>query len=309
MATGFVYYRDFEDERSVNFLTDGRADFDGGHLQPFVSGSFQDTRERLNAEIDIRAPRVQTAVAAGTRIVLGPRTGLLLTARRADLRFDEGVRFEDVLLSRTLNSTTTSVEAAFERALTPLTTFSLAAGVQRDQFEESPGRDSDTFRILPMLQFDPTALIRGSLAVGYRSFDPASPSIPDYSGLIAQAALAYTLRDRTRFDVTAARDVQYSFEESEPYYLTSSVGLTVTHRLVGRLDIRATGALQKLSYRSVTVVDDRTDDVGIVGGGIGYWLSDNIRLGFNAEYSERRSDRPDRRYDRTRLFASLTYGL
>jgi hypothetical protein len=308
-AAEIVYFRKFTSERSVNTTTDLRLDGNFGRLQPYVSAGWVATKERLNSEVDVRSPRTQQAYAAGVRMLLASRTAVVVSARRLAVDFDEAARFRGVDLSRTLNSRTDSVDAGLQLLLTPLTTFSMTASLQRDRFDAAPERDSDTLRLLPALQFDPTSLIRGSLAVGYRRFRPLTPELPDYSGLLVQAGLGYTLLARTKFDVDAVRDVQYSFEDLEPYYLSTGGRLTVTHQLVGPLDLQAFGGRQSMAYRQRQLPGAaRRDHVETYGGGAGYRLRDNLRLGVTWESHRRTSALDEREYVRRRVYASLTYG-
>ena len=308
-ATDMVYYKKFTSERSINFTTDLKLDANLGRLQPYVSAGWIDTKDRMNAEIDIRVPRTQRTLAAGARILLASRTAVVVSARRFTLDFDDGALFRGVDLTRTLNSRSDSVDAGVQVLLTPLTTLSLTTSLQRDRFDAAPERDSDTLRLLPALQFDPTSLIRGSVAVGYRRFRPLGPELPDYSGLVVQAGVGYTLMGRTKFDVDVTRDVQYSFEDLEPYYLSTGGRLTVTHQLVGPFDIQALAGRQTMGYRSRLVQGDtRRDQVETYGGGAGYRLRATMRLGFTWEITRRLSALDARRYERRRVYASLTYG-
>jgi hypothetical protein len=308
-ASDFVYFRQFTDQRSVNFASDLRLDGNFGHLQPYVGGGWISTTDRLNAELDARAPRTQRNIIAGSRIVVASRTSLVVNVRRSDLEFDQGAQFRGSNLARNLNSETDSVEGGVQLALTPLTTLNMTSSVQRDRFDSAPERNADTFRITPSLQFDPTALVRGTLLVGYRQFKPLDSSLPDYSGLIVQVLAGYTLLDRTKFDVDLARDVQYSYEDLEPYYLSSGGRLTVTHQLVGPVDVLGFGGRQSLGYRSSARAGvTRTDRVQTFGAGLGYRFNPQLRVGFTWEDNRRLSELSDRRYERRRLFASLTYG-
>lgn len=308
-VSDLVYFRKFKSERSANSATNVRLDADLGHLQPFVSAAWLSTKQRMNAELDIRAPRTQRTLGAGARLLVASRTAIVLTARRQETAFDPGVEFQGVELARTLNAHADSGEIAVHLVLTPLTTVGITASVQQDRFDRSPDRNADTFRILPAFQFDPTSLLRGTVAVGYRKFRPLSPALPDYSGLLVQTSVGYTLLGWTRFDLNLQRDVQYSYEETEPYYLTTGGRLTVTQPLVGNLDVQALGGRQTLSYRSAGVGGDtRRDTAEIVGAGLGYRIRDNARLAVNWEYSRRRSPVDQRQYERRRLFASLTLG-
>jgi hypothetical protein len=242
-------------------------------------------------------------------MLLASRTAVVVSARRFTMDFDQGAQFRGIDLARTLNSRTDSVDASLQLFLSPLTTFSMTTTFQRDRFDAAPERDADTLRLLPALQFDPTSLIRGSLAVGYRRFRPLTSELPDYSGLMVQAGLGYTMLSRTRFDLDITRDVQYSFEDLEPYYLSTGGRLTVTHQLVGAFDLQAFGGRQTMAYRQrLAPADARRDRVNTYGGGAGYRLRDNLRLGLTWETNRRKSALDDRRYERRRLYASLTYG-
>ena len=308
-ASDFVYFKEFKDEQSVNFGSDVRLDANLGHLQPYISTGWVSTKDRLNAELDVRAPRTQRTIMGGTRILVGSRTSLVVNARRFDLDFDEGTEFNGADLAHNLNSRTDSLEAGVQLALTPLTMLNVTASVQRDRFDSAAERDANTIRVTPSLQFDPTSLIRGTVLVGYRHFETLDPALPDYDGVIAQVLAGYTLLERTKFDLDLARDVQYSYEDLEPYYLSTGGRLTVTHQLVGPVDVQGFGGRQSLGYRStLATTETRTDRVETYGAGAGYRFHSQFRVGFTWEHNRRRSDLPDRRYERRRLFASLTYG-
>jgi hypothetical protein len=314
VASGLVYYQEFDDQRSIDYATDGRVDVDLGWFRPYASAALLDTRERLNVELDARAPRTQTRLAAGGRAVLSDKIGFVFDARRSSTDFAEGSTFEGVPLSRMLNSTTDVVGGGLEVYATPLTTISLTASRQQDRFDESPNRDANSLKILPGIRMEAPAIVQGSLAIGYRQFEPLSADIPEYSGVIAEGSLTHTLGERTRIDFGVLRDVEYSFEVTEPYYLTTGVRLTLTQFVGETVEVRLTGRRDRLEYRTegTAVPDtmaDRTDRVDAVGGGVGYRLRPNLRIGFDVEVARRLSDRPERRYERTRLFASLSYGL
>ncbi|HXW03954.1 MAG TPA: outer membrane beta-barrel protein [Vicinamibacterales bacterium] len=309
-AAGFVYFHEFADERNVSYTWEARAELTSARLQPYISGSMIETRERLNAELDIRAPRQQTTAIAGARLALASRTALRLEARRSHLTFDDGATFEGVALSRTLNDRVDTYESSLLVTLTPMTTVGVTTGWQRDRFEHAPERDADSFRVMPFVQFDPTALIQGTLGVGYRRFDPIAPVLADYAGLVAQGSLGYTLLERTRFDLRLTRDVHYSFELDQPYYLTTGARLDVIHHLAGPFDVQGGVGRERLGYRQlVTGRVNRTDTADVVSAGVGYRFRDDVRVGVSWEAATRDSDRQDRRYDRHRIVASFSYGI
>jgi Putative beta-barrel porin 2 len=313
VATGLVYYQTYDDERSIDYTADGRVDVDLGWFQPYALASLLDTRERLNVELDDRAPRTQTAFAAGARMLLSPKTGIVVDFRQAGLDFAEGTTFDGVPLSQSLNSTTKTLEGGLEFYLTPLTTFSVVASRQTDRFDQALEKDADTFRILPTIRMEAPAIIRGSLAVGYRRFSAIDPETPDYGGLVMQGSLTHTFGEQTKVDLSLSRDVQYSFEETEPYYLTTGLRVVLTQQLGGAFDLRAIVGRDRLDYREEATSgvpnDSRVDRASVIGAGAGYRFQSNLRTGVDVEYAKRTSEVPNRQYDRTRVFASMTYGF
>jgi hypothetical protein len=317
VATGLVYFKSHDEERSIDYITDGRGDFDLNWVRPYVSASLTETSERLNAELDARAPRTETAISGGALFRTATKAALVVDFKREGLDFEQGTFFEGVPLSRTLNSTTQTIEGGLEVYLTPLTTLSVIAARETDRFEHSPSRDSNTLRFMPSLRMEAPAIVQGSIAVGYRRFDAIDPQIPDYSGVVVHGSLSHVVAERTKIDLSVSRDVQYSFEVTQPYYLTTGFRLTVAYQVLDALDVQAFGGRERLAYRdelpaaapSAANGGDRTDRVGTIGAGAGYRLRPNLRVGIDVEYAKRDSDRPDRRYDRTRVFGSMTYGL
>ena len=315
VGTGLVYFKKFSDERSIDYGTDGRIDVDLDWFKPYALAMIQDTRERLNVELDARAPRTQTTVAAGGRAVVSPKTGIVFDARHVGVQFEQGVRFDGVPLSQTLNSGVNTFMGGVEFYLTPLTTFSLTAAREQQRFDESPDRDSKTFRIMPTVRMEAPAIITGMLSVGYRRFKPVSQDLPDYNGLVMQGSLSHTFLDRTKVDLILSRDVQYSFEFNEPYYLTTGFRVVVNQQLREDLDVRFTGGRDRLEYRQEETIADalpdvaRTDRADLIDVGIGYRFRPTLRLGFDVEHARRMSERIGRDFQRTRFFGSMTYGF
>lgn len=308
LATGLVYYQTFDDERSIDYAGDGRADLDFGWFHPYASARRLDTKDRLNAELDLRAPRVSVNLAAGARVRASALTGFRVEARRASVTFDEASVFDGVPLSQTLNSDATTFEGGLELYLTPLTTLSVLASRQEDRFDQSPERNADSYKVMPMLKFEPPAILQGSIGVGYKHFDGLAAALPDFSGIVFDGVLTHVFVERTKVDVGVVRDVQYSFEVEEPYYVTTGIRVAVTHQLRDSLDARATVSRDRLAYRSPRP-GERDDWLTLVSGGIGYRVSPSVRVGVDLEFARRLSDRPDRDYDRVRLLGSAAIGF
>jgi hypothetical protein len=308
---GFVYFRTYKDQQSANAQYGLRLDLTLSRLRPFVSAAYVTTRERPNLEIDARARRTERNVIAGLDLNLTGLTALTLSAGQARTVFAEGEQFRGVNLADALDRTGESVSGGLKVFLTPFTTLVLAADVRHDRFASSHVRDADTVQFAPALEFSSEAAISGRAAAGYQRFTPRDPGLAGYRGLVASVGVVYKLLDVTTFDVQANRDVMYSFEEAEPYYVTTGWRVAMTQRLFGPLDMIVSGQRQQLAYQSLETSGPvgRIDTVNTVGGGFGIRIGRNIRVTFSGERTERRSTRPGlQEYQRTRLLGSLTLG-
>jgi hypothetical protein len=111
----------------------------------------------------------------------------------------------------------------------------------------------------------------------------------------------------------AERDIQYSFDPNEPYYLQTALSGTLGQQIYGPVDaeLRVGGA--RLAYRqragAPVPVPDRVDRVRTFGFGGGYRLGDEVRVGFNMDRQRRESGIPGHEYDGWRYGVVATYGL
>jgi hypothetical protein len=307
-----VYFRKYAGERSVNADHQVRFEVPLNRVRPFAESSFLDSRQRPGYEIDARARRKEASVMVGSGIRLLGRTWLELAAHRSRVDFDADAEFLGTRLRDVLNREVERFSAALRYPVTPLTTVVLMADTQRDRFALSRIRDSKSMRIIPGVEFGSRALISGRAFVGHHSFAALGTGVPGYRGLTASVDLGYTLRGSTRFAVRTERDVTYSFEVSEPYYVLTGIGGSVTQIIVRSWDVRATWAQEKLDYRHIQssdAVNARVDRVYRYGMGMGYRVKRDMRAGVDLDYYRRLSHSEGRQYDSLRAGTSVTYGF
>ena len=116
-------------------------------------------------------------------------------------------------------------------------------------------------------------------------------------GIAYEALLNWSLFGRTTFDLGAGRNISYSYQDTEPYYLLTNVRLLVTQPLPGRFELYGGYDWEHMAYRWRRGVDatpgdsDRVDRLSAVNGGVG------IRLGGTFTEGGRGKDAPpiDRR--------------
>jgi hypothetical protein len=308
-----VWFQKYSSERSANgYYTLGWL-VPLNRLKFSTSATYVDTNDRPGFEIDARSPHTDVTLKGLVEVRALSRTFIAVTAQQERLNFDSQATFDGVNLHDTLSHNATTGTLSIRHQLTPLTSISLDVGREEDRFEFASVRNSNSTQTSLGVQFDPSALIKGSARFGYRDFVPASPLVPGYRGSTAAVDLSYVALGTTKLAVQLSRDVQYSFEINEPYYLLTGVTASVTQQVFGPIDVVARGGLQHLGYHDVTTAvsadPNRTDRVQSYGGGMGYHVGTDLRIGLNIDEQKRISAVEGRQYRDLRFGTSVTYGF
>ena len=308
-----VYYQTYASERSVNGWYDGSLTVPLNRLILKAGGSYLNTRDRPGFEINARSQRQETSLNGSVEIRTLPKTFFGLRAEQTTIAFDKNAVFLGDSLQIDLNRTTTTAALTVRHRLTPLTTLTFDAAREQDRFEFSPLRDSNSTRIAAGAAFDPFAIIKGTVSVGYRSFTPLLSETPAFKGITADANLWYVFYESTKIDVEILRDVEYSYEIAQPYYLLTGFNGSLDQHLAGQVDIIGRFGVQQLAYVDGAGVPaalaNRIDYVHSYGGGIGYRVARRVRVGFNIDQVHRTSAVTLQAYNGLRFGMSVTYGF
>jgi hypothetical protein len=307
-----VYYQTYSGERGVN------SDVKGGVQVPLnrviLSGgaSYLNTRERPGFEIDVRSQRYETAGNGAVEIRVLPKTFVGLRGSRTKIDYDQAAVFLGNNLRFALNRTTTVGALTSRYRLTPLTALTLDVSLDSDRFEFSPLRDSDSTRIAGGVRFEPRALIKGSASFGYRDFRPISSDLPPYKGSVGAVDVSTALGP-TKLGLRADRDLQYSYDLNQPYYVQTGVSGSITQHLVGPIDLIARLGIAQLDYQNRVTTGPplpvRTDHMHWFGGSVGYRSARRMRIAFNVDDYRRTSTLPLHQYNGLTFGASVTYGF
>jgi hypothetical protein len=307
-----VYYQKYSSERSVN------SNYKLSWMIPLTrisfnpTASFLNTRDRPGFEVDARARRNEFSYGGTVEIRAFSKTFLAVQADRRTSDFDRNAEFLGTNLRDQLNRTVSEQTISVRHELTPLTGLVFEATREQDRFEFSPVRNSDSTRITGGVKLDPAALIKGGAVVGYRDFQPLDPSLAGFRGTTVAADLSYVLLGVTKFAVKGTRDVQYSYDVNQPYYLQSGINLEISQQIVGPLDAVARGGAARLEYRdragAAVAVSNRVDHIDTYGGGIGYHVGRDTRIGVNVDQYQRLSPVSGRQYKGLRYGIAVTYG-
>jgi hypothetical protein len=313
-AADAVYYAKYVSERSLDPQVIVRGEAYANRLTLFAQGAYLNTRQRPNYEIDLRSRHLESDAAAGVSLRVTPKLTAEFSGTAARTRYDADAFFLGTSLRETLNRNETGYSVVLRERLTALTTMAVRYENLHDAFPYSPVRDNSSYRVMPGVEFKPRALISGSAYVGFRKLSPKSELLPEYTGLVSQLALSYSLLGATVFGVSYDRDVQFSYEAVNPYYLDNSVGVFVRRQLGGRVDLIVNAARHRYDYRDLTglaaSLAPRVDTTDSYGANVGYRLKGATRVGFGATYYRRTSTRETfRHYDGLRAGMTVTYGF
>jgi Putative beta-barrel porin 2 len=317
-ATDLVWYATYDSERSIDPQLTVRGEGYLHRLTIFAQNAYLNTRQRPNYEIDLRSRHLENDALAGIGLQLTPRFSIEAAGRRLDTRYDADARFDGTYLQRTLNRKTTGGELTARHMVTPLTTVAVRYDNLRDRFSFSPERDSNSYRVMPGVEFKPRALLKGRAYVGYRKFSPLSPGVlPQFSGLVADLGLSSTILGSTSVGISFRRDLTYSYEEVQPFFIDNSPGVSIRRALGRRFDVLVSADLHQYEYRNLLIGSDATplprnsriDTTWNYSGSFGYRLGRAGRIGFGASYWKRESTTARfRDYDNLRIGMTASYG-
>jgi hypothetical protein len=307
-----VWYQTYDTQRAANTFAALKWIVPLNRIRFSVGGSYLWARDRPGYEIDVRAPRSETQVEGAVEVRAFSRTlfGVQGSRRRVDFMDDS---LSTLALRAELNRVSTSASADVRRELTPLTSISIDVGRVSDRFDFSQLRDSDSTTAGVQVMFDPSALIKGTARVGYRDFEPTDHSLPGYQGPTAAVDLSYVLLGTTKFSIQLSRDVQYSYDINQPYYLQSGIQTNIQQQIYGPLDVAAGLGFYRLDYRdrtgAVVLYPDRVDKNRSFNIGAGYHMTPDLRVGVRLEKQWRDTEVAPRQFEALRFGLMVTYGI
>lgn len=307
-----VWFQKFANQRAANnsYKLKWIAPLNRITFTPAVS--YADTRSRPGYEIDARVQQFITDYSMVVEVRALSKTFFGVRADRNILNFAADAAFNGINLQDTLTQTNTTEALTLRHQVTPLTNLTLEVAKLQNRFPKDPNRDSDATTVTGNIRFDQLALIKGDATVGYENFTPLGPGIPGFAGATAAVDLSYVAFGTTKVSGTVNRSVQYSYDVIQPYYVQTGVAASVSQQLFGPLDVVVRGTTAQLAYRNQAgaeiLVGNRVDRVQGYGGGIGYHLGRDMRIGVNLDQQRRLSDVPGTDYSGLRYGVAVTYG-
>ena len=251
MAPELAWFAKYASERSFNPHLDMRGELYLNRITLFGERAYLNTRQRPNYEIDVRSRYVENTMTARRDRCARTESdgrGCRASERHPLRRRPEVRRHQPAAHS---HRETRGAQITGRHRVTPLTTLALRYGMAEDRFEFSPVRDSNSYRVMPGVEFAPQALLKGTAYVGYRcSHHWRGRCCLSSAGSWRSSVSPDTLLGRTNFAVTYRRDLTYSYSELQPFFIDNSLGASVRHALGSRFDVLVAGDLHRYHYRT-----------------------------------------------------------
>jgi len=307
-----VYYRTYEDQRSLTAALEGRYELTSPGFRPFVELGYATRGDRMGFEIDARARHTQKTMMAGADVDVTPKTALTAWVGRSTTAYDEDQQYLSYMLADQLNHSRDTAAAGARFRVTPLTTVLMAAEFERDRFALAPLRDADSIRVGPEIALDSGGALTGNAKGGFHAFTPSHPDVPSFRGFVGTARLHYAVPDLVKLDLEANRDISYSYDPIQPYYMESGARLTAEQRVFGPLEVIGIAERREIRNQRIggMAFDGRREVTTSVGGGFGIKTQNQTRFTFTIERTARTSsESATRNYERMRVLGLIAYGM
>lgn len=312
-SNSYNYYRRYRSERSVDgglgFVVELRTHF----IRPWVRWDRVKSSERAGVEIDARAERKTPNFDFGADFNGFFRLGVTFAARRALVRYKDGVTENAVNLSETLDNQSDAYQWFLRYQLTDFTDVVLGADYLRDRFSNSPLRDNDNFNYYAGLRTKQGATFVGSATVGFRQQKHNDPIVPNFKGITANIDVSVIPSEFFKLDLNGGRDVGYSYQAEYPYYVQQGGGAVLTNRFAEHFDV-VLGAKSTWLVYSDTITGGkapRTERTMVFSVGPGFFVGggNGTRLGFTFERSQRVSPIEARNYVTNRFSTNYRFSF
>lgn len=302
----FVYFEKFIQERSLNRKMNGRIQAELGRISPFVTGTFDNSRER-QGDIDLRLRRRGYSYSGGVAAGVTAKATLEASLTKGRATHDGGALFRGIAIASSLDRRSENLNAGFRYALTSLTNLALDFARVRDFYDDDPLRNTVDQRLFATLMFAPDAVIRGRLLVGYHRLR-VKQGVP-FKGILADVNIGYTFKESSRLNLRYYRDTNVSFDS--PFNLQTQYGIDLVQDIAGPLKATAGISRQNTRHSENVFINqirrlERYDSYAV---GLAFYWSTSIRSALAYDFQRRRSSLPAENFQRRRLLASVSLVL
>jgi hypothetical protein len=290
----------FYEARDENFIKVNAQDFlhhdldtklvlagEGGRTRLTLFGNFLQTQDPSSTEFagnfSPRQKRTSTELGERFQWALTPRTLLGLNGEIDFQRFDAST-----LQVGDKNDFTTSTSALW--AWTTLTSFGVDLLYENTFYTapQSVNLDSNLYGFFVLAKFEPSALVSGSVGLGYQKRFVSGGS--NRAGLSYKMDLSYDFSSRTKLILAGERSIQDSIFAAASVHIKTNINVAWEQQwpLFPKIGTRAFIGFENLDFtrpQADTVngggaIKDRSDDISTVGLGLIYnvqkWLKAEV---------------------------------
>jgi hypothetical protein len=241
MAPDLVWYAEHASERSVNPRLAVRSDVYLSRLTLFGERQYANARQRPNHEVDVRTRQLQETSVAGMGLAVTPSLSAESSAGGPDptsgghrVRRDEPRAHAQPRCPKPSAHREASFDPADDTGAAlrrDRTSLSAPAGARCRQL---PGDAGGRVRAAGADQ--------GHGLRGPSHVHPVGPGVlPEFSGIVGELGLSYTLLGSTVLGASYRRDLTYSYSELQPFFVDDAAGVSVRRALGRRFDVLLSG--------------------------------------------------------------------
>ena len=235
----YTVYKDNSDQNYQGDLGKLRATVPLGRIGLFIDGSWGKARNRPIDREDIRPIDRHSGIGGGLIIPFGWRTELEISHQSRKHRYTDPDAIDPTLLPRQLDRTEKGLELHAGYQLTGRTTLTLDASETSTTFDaiDPLSTDSRTRSFLPGVELDTTGSLGGSLRLGWAKVRSEEGAATGFSRIVGDADLLFRISTGTRFRFKLKRELGYSINSDNDFFLETEIGVRGTHFLTRYLGI------------------------------------------------------------------------
>jgi len=273
---------------------------------------------RATSELDQRIQDTVTGGTAGFFFETPRGTAVGFTGSIEDFRYKDvasGAPDDIYALALDRRETSAAVELYY-RVFSESFFFTIAGWTRYEfVFPESAWRDASSFEVSAGLRFPLLGRARGTLSLGWKSFQPESPERKPFSGLVAATDVSFRF-GRLGINLGYVRDNTFSYNESAYYYVDGRVRAGLAFYVAPFLRIDGSVQSGTMDYPEPqeiwygggpVIVEHREDVYRTFSVGPVVRVAGTVGLGLTYNFYRRTSNAPGFNVRRNFIGAFLTY--
>ena len=284
----FTFFRDNSDQNFRNQIGSGRLTVPFGRFGVFTDVVYNRVLLLPIDLQDTRAERQETALDFGAIIDAGWRSEIELSVGKKRWRYEDP-DFSSLgqTIGERLDRNVDTTKLGADYLLIGRTSLTLDAQIATIDFisPDPLGRskDSDSWSILPGLNFGQKGSLSGSLRLGWGVVDAQDPTRPDLAEIVGDANVAYRASRATTIRLDTWRRPGFSLWGTSTYYVDRRVRVGLLRYFNAVFGIDATVGTGRLTFPGTGGLE-REDEIWEYDVGVRVRLAENS-IGRRVEYS------------------------